>query len=74
MINTEFASVILNVKFVTAASKPGTTGYVSSENLFKPSKRNLRANSSGCLQSGWNRSYRKQQPIFRTCIKQSVRS
>ena len=46
VINAEFASVILNVKFVTAASKPGTTGYVSSENLLKPSKRNLRANSS----------------------------
>ena len=27
-----------NVKFVKAASQPGTTGYVSSENLFKPSK------------------------------------
>ena len=26
------------VKFVTAASQPGTTDYFSSENLFKPSK------------------------------------
>ena len=26
------------VKFVTAASQPDTTGYVSSENLFKSSK------------------------------------
>ena len=26
------------VKFVTAASQPSTTGYVSSENWFKPSK------------------------------------
>ena len=26
------------VKFVTAASQPGTTGYVSSKNLFKPSR------------------------------------
>ena len=25
------------VKFVTAASQPGTTGYVTSKNLFKPS-------------------------------------
>ena len=58
MMNAEFASVILNVKFVTAASKPGTTGYVSSENLFKPSKRNLRQIVADIiLQSGWNRSY-----------------
>ena len=27
--------IFKNVKFVTAAFKPGTTGYVSSENLFK---------------------------------------
>ena len=35
-INAEFVSVIF--KFVSAASQPDTTGYVSSENLFKPSK------------------------------------
>ena len=33
-----FCHCAFKVKFVTAAAQPGTTNYVSSENLFKPSK------------------------------------
>ena len=56
------------VIFVTAASQLGTTGYVSSENLFKPSKtKETYGQILADICRAVGKKLSKKQPILRTC-------